>query len=162
MQSGQRLLRTGQGASLRRSSVGQAILFHIRVWVMIFMFLSYYIYHVSPMPCLIFTFLHRRELTPWRWSGVGLVAGLVIRNNIFSPSLYWFLMTKGEKRGLKLLHLVYPCLSLLHRSDRCRALVWPMPVGWREQPIIILHLYLLGLENICVSATVCLNLYCNN
>jgi hypothetical protein len=35
---------------------------------------------------LIFTFLHRRELAPWR-SGVGLVAGPVTDFNIFSPGL---------------------------------------------------------------------------
>jgi hypothetical protein len=56
------------------------------------------------MNYLIFTFLHRRDLAPWWWSEKGLMVGPVIGNNIFSLGLYCCLMTKGEKKGLKLQH----------------------------------------------------------
>jgi hypothetical protein len=56
------------------------------------------------MNYLIFTFLHRRELAPCRWFEGGLVAGQVTGNNIFSLGLYCYLMTKGDKKWLKLQH----------------------------------------------------------
>jgi hypothetical protein len=43
----------------------------------------------------------------------------------------------------------------------CVAPVWPVPVGCWNKPCNKLELYLSGLENICVSATVCLKPYCN-
>jgi hypothetical protein len=58
-------------------------------------------------------------------------------------------MTKGEKIRIK--DLSSELLSMLHRSDRCLLAV-------ESNHVISLELYLSGLEDNCVSATVCLNL----
>jgi hypothetical protein len=69
------------------------------------------------------------------------------RHFLFRPLL--LLDDKGEKKGLKLQYL--PCLSVLHRSDQCL-------LADESSLVINLELYLSGLENICVSTIVCLNL----
>jgi hypothetical protein len=61
-------------------------------------------------------------------------------------------MTKGEKIQIKdFTYVLSGLLSVLHRSDRCL-------LADESSHVISLELYLSGLENICVSATVCLNL----
>jgi hypothetical protein len=61
-------------------------------------------------------------------------------------------MTKGEKIQIKdFTSVLSGLLSVLHRSDRCL-------LADESSHVISLELYLSGLENICVSATVCLNL----
>jgi hypothetical protein len=61
-------------------------------------------------------------------------------------------MTKGQKIRIK--NLVLELLSVLHRSDRCLLAI-------ERSHVISLELYLSGLENICVSATV-FEPCCNN
>jgi hypothetical protein len=58
-------------------------------------------------------------------------------------------MTKGEKIQIKAFSS--ELLSVLHRSDRCL-------LADESRHVISLELYLSGLEDNCVSATVCLNL----
>jgi hypothetical protein len=63
------------------------------------------------------------------------------------PGLSWMLDDKGgEDLRLK------PQVCVV-----CVAPVWPVPVGCWEKLRNKLELYRSGLENICVSATVCLN-----
>jgi hypothetical protein len=59
---------------------------------------------------------------------------------------------KGEKIWIKVFSSVL--LFVLHRFDRCL-------LTDESSHVINLELHLSGLENICVSATVCLNIYCN-
>jgi hypothetical protein len=74
----------------------------------------------------------------------------------------WLLDDKGgEDSWLSHKSALSRLLSVLHRSDRCPAPVWPVPVGCWEKPCKKLELYLSGLENICVSDTVCLKPYRN-
>jgi hypothetical protein len=58
-------------------------------------------------------------------------------------------MTKGEKIQIKAFSS--ELLSVLHRSDRCL-------LADESRHVISLELYLSGLEDNHVSATVCLNL----
>jgi hypothetical protein len=62
------------------------------------------------------------------------------------------LMTKGEKIWIKdFTSVLSGLLSVLHRSDRCL-------LADESSHVISLELYLSGLEDICVSDTMCLNL----
>jgi hypothetical protein len=56
---------------------------------------------------------------------------------------------KGEKIRIK--GFISELLFVLHLSDQCL-------LDDESSHVISLELYLSGLENICVSATVCLNL----
>jgi hypothetical protein len=73
------------------------------------------------------------------------------RQSLLLQALLGCLMTKGEKIQIKDLDLVSLSVLHLHRSDRCLLVD-------ESSLVISLELHLSGLENICVSATECLNL----